>query len=35
LYANFNDGKLKFNANDADNANDNYGAFAGFPGVSL
>lgn len=27
---NFNDGKLKFDTNDVDNANDNYGSASGF-----
>lgn len=33
-YFNFNDSKLKFNANDADNANDNCGTAVAFPGAS-
>ena len=33
LYVNFNDDKLKLNANRADNANDNYGSAVAFPGL--
>ena len=33
-YFNFNDDKLKFNANDADYANENYGSVVAFLGVS-
>ncbi len=29
-YFNFNDDKLKFDTNDVDNPNDNYGAASGF-----
>ncbi|MBP9864135.1 hypothetical protein KBC54_01645 [Patescibacteria group bacterium] len=29
-YCNFNDGKFKFNTNDVDNPNDNFGAVSGF-----
>jgi hypothetical protein len=32
-YVNFNDDKLKLNANDADNANSNYGSAVAFPGL--
>ena len=32
---NFNDGKVKFNANRVDNANDNYGSASGFVPKSL
>jgi hypothetical protein len=34
-YFNFNDGKVKFDTNDVDNANDNYGSASGFPPKSL
>jgi hypothetical protein len=30
LYLKFNDDKVKFDNNDADNANDNYGSVSGF-----
>ncbi len=32
---NWNDGKLKFDTNDVDNANDNYGSASGFFPKSL
>jgi hypothetical protein len=32
---NFNDGKVNFNANRVDNANDNYGSASGFVPKSL
>lgn len=34
-YFNFNDDKLKFDTNDVDNANDNYGSASGFSPKSL
>jgi len=34
-YFNFNDGKVKFDANWFDNANDNYGSASGFVSKSL
>lgn len=34
-YFNFNDGKVKFDTNDFDNANDNYGSASGFLPKSL
>jgi hypothetical protein len=34
-YFNFNDGKLKFDANDVDNAHDNYGSASGSSPKSL
>ncbi len=34
-YLNFNDGKVKFDTNYVDNANDNYGTASGFPSKSL
>lgn len=35
LYFNFNDGKVKFDTNDVDNANENYGSVSGFFSKSL
>ena len=34
-YLNFNDGKVKINAKDVDNANDNYGSASAFLPKSL
>ncbi len=34
-YFNFNDNKVNFDANDIDNANDNYGSVSGFAAKSL
>jgi hypothetical protein len=34
-YFNFDDDKVKFDTNDVDNANDNYGTASGFPSKSL
>jgi len=34
-YFNFNDGKVKFDTNDVDNANDNYGSASGLLSKSL
>jgi len=34
-YFNWDDGKLKFDTNDVDNANDNYGSASGFLPKSL